>query len=371
MGIGDSGLASGAVNRYLTYMRANRGVSANTLKAYASDITACLHLLSLRGTQRLDEVTIEDLRSWLAAESRSHARSSMARKTVAVRGFFAWAHEHDVIATDPAAALMTPKIPDVLPTVLNESQAQRLMETVEEDATAENGDRRDRSKAKSAREAQNTQEPVSDGLQQSQSDQTQQPDSYAERRRTPAAHDSHHTKQRDKADARQHALTLRDAAIMETLYATGIRVAELVGLDIGDVSFPNRTLKVTGKGNKQRVVPFGGPASSALQSWIAQGRPALQGENSGQALFLGARSARLDQRIVRGIVHERSREAGVPDIAPHALRHSAATHMLDGGADLREVQEMLGHSSLSTTQRYTHVSIEQLKARYGQAFPRA
>jgi integrase/recombinase XerC len=95
------------------------------------------------------------------------------------------------------------------------------------------------------------------------------------------------------------------------------------------------------------------------------------GEQSGQALFLGARSARLDQRIARSVVHERSREAGVPDIAPHALRHSVATHMLDGGADLREVQEMLGHSSLSTTQRYTHVSIEQLKARYGQAFPRA
>ncbi|KAE8128143.1 MULTISPECIES: tyrosine recombinase XerC [Bifidobacterium] len=359
------------MRRYLTYMRANRGVSANTLKAYAADITACLHLLSLRGTQRLDEVTIEDLRSWLAAESRSHARSSMARKTVAVRGFFAWAHEHDVIATDPAAALMTPKIPDVLPTVLNESQAQRLMETVEEDAAAENGDRRDSSKAQAAQEAQNTQEPVSDGLQQSQSDQTQQPGSYAKRRRTPAAHDSRHTKQRDKADARQHALTLRDAAIMETLYATGIRVAELVGLDVGDVSFANRTFKVTGKGNKQRVVPFGEPASRALRSWIAQGRPALQSKDSGQALFLGARSARLDQRIARSIVHERSREAGVPDIAPHALRHSAATHMLDGGADLREVQEMLGHSSLSTTQRYTHVSIEQLKARYGQAFPRA
>jgi integrase/recombinase XerC len=179
------------MHRYLTYMRANRGVSANTLKAYAADITACLHLLYLRGTQRLDEVTIEGLRSWLAAESRSHARSSMARKTVAVRGFFAWAHEHDVIATDPAAALMTPKIPDVLPTVLNESQAQRLMETVEEDAAAENGDRRETGRRRrAAREAQNTQEPVSDGLQQSRSDQTRQPGSYAERRRTPAAHDS-------------------------------------------------------------------------------------------------------------------------------------------------------------------------------------
>jgi integrase/recombinase XerC len=383
-------LADGEMHRYLTYMRANRGVSANTLKAYASDIAACLHLLSLRGTQRLDEVTIEDLRSWLAAESRSHARSSMARKTVAVRGFFAWAHEHDIIATDPAAALMTPKIPDVLPTVLNESQAQRLMETVEEDVAAEMGNEQGSQKAQDThitqkeREAQKTQgaregqraqreQGLAPDGRQSGADQARQPGLHAGSRRTSDAHDSdsHHAKQRDKADARQHALTLRDAAIMETLYATGIRVAELIGLDLGDVSFSNRTLKVTGKGNKQRVVPFGEPASRALQSWIAQGRPVLMGEQSGQALFLGARSARLDQRIARSVVHERSREAGVPDIAPHALRHSVATHMLDGGADLREVQEMLGHSSLSTTQRYTHVSIEQLKARYGQAFPRA
>jgi integrase/recombinase XerC len=385
-------LADGEMHRYLTYMRANRGVSANTLKAYAADITACLHLLYLRGTQRLDEVTIEGLRSWLAAESRSHARSSMARKTVAVRGFFAWAHEHDIIATDPAAALMTPKIPDVLPTVLNESQAQRLMETVEEDVAAEmvgneqgrqkaqdthiTQKEREAQKAQGAREgqrAQREQGSAPDGLRQSGADQARQPGLHADGRRTSDAHDSdsRHAEQRDKADARQHALTLRDAAIMETLYATGIRVAELIGLDLGDVNFSNRTLKVTGKGNKQRVVPFGEPASRALQSWIAQGRPVLMGEQSGQALFLGARSARLDQRIARSVVHERSREAGVPDIAPHALRHSAATHMLDGGADLREVQEMLGHSSLSTTQRYTHVSIEQLKARYGQAFPRA
>ena len=153
----------------------------------------------------------------------------------------------------------------------------------------------------------------------------------------------------------------------------------------------NRTVKVTGKGNKQRVVPFGEPAMRALETWIAEGRPVIadaarrrrngapsgdQGGNgqparAGRALFLGARGGRIDQRVVREVVHARAREAGVPDIGPHALRHSAATHMLDGGADLREVQEMLGHSSLKTTQRYTHVSIEQLKSRYAQAFPRA
>ena len=163
----------------------------------------------------------------------------------------------------------------------------------------------------------------------------------------------------------------RDKAMLETLYATGMRVAELVGLDVADVTFGNRTVKVTGKGDKQRVMPFGAPADKALRDWLEHGRPVLCGDMSDDAFFLGSQGGRIGQRMVRKVVHDRAREAGVPDISPHALRHSAATHMLDGGADLREVQEMLGHSSLKTTQRYTHVSIEQLKARYGQAFPRA
>ena len=163
----------------------------------------------------------------------------------------------------------------------------------------------------------------------------------------------------------------RDKAMLETLYATGMRVAELVGLDVADVTFGNRTVKVTGKGDKQRVMPFGVPADKALRDWLEHGRPVLCGDMSDDAFFLGSQGGRIGQRMVRKVVHDRAREAGVPDISPHALRHSAATHMLDGGADLREVQEMLGHSSLKTTQRYTHVSIEQLKARYGQAFPRA
>ena len=183
----------------------------------------------------------------------------------------------------------------------------------------------------------------------------------------------------DKRDsARVTAESQRNAAILELLYATGIRVAELVSMDIADIDFSNRTIKVTGKGNKQRVVPFGLPAQRALETWLEQGRPVLARtatdavkSRAANALFLGARGGRIDQRIARDIVHRAAREAGVPDISPHALRHSAATHMLDGGADLREVQEMLGHSSLKTTQRYTHVSIEQLKNRYGQAFPRA
>lgn len=159
--------------------------------------------------------------------------------------------------------------------------------------------------------------------------------------------------------------------MMELLYATGIRVGELVGIDIADIDFVQRTVRVTGKGDKQRVVPFGAPAACALDQWLQAGRPALASDRSGEALFLGRRGGRVDQRIVRQVVHREARKAGVPDISPHALRHSAATHMLDGGADLREVQEMLGHASLRTTQRYTHVSMEQLKQRYRQAFPRA
>jgi integrase/recombinase XerC len=360
MNIGDNtaGGPRDAVSRYLAYMRANRGVSANTVKAYASDIAQCLHALALRGVDDLREVTLEDLRSWLVLESRSHARSSMARKTVAVRGFFAWAHEHDVIATDPAAALMTPKIPETLPAVLSESQAETLMESAEAvtNLPRDRPGQRNRASRRDTLGRRDRPDRTNNPAQPGQPIQPQSAD----------AHDA----ERREAE-RWRAGELRDAAIIEVLYATGIRVAELVGLDIRDVEFANRTMKVTGKGSKQRVVPFGTPAAGALEAWLRTGRPVLAGRRSGHALFLGMHSGRLDQRIAREIVHEESRRAGVPDISPHALRHSAATHMLDGGADLREVQEMLGHSSLKTTQRYTHVSIEQLKARYRQAFPRA
>ena len=153
----------------------------------------------------------------------------------------------------------------------------------------------------------------------------------------------------------------------------GLRRGEIARVHSDDVvaDSAGRSLIVRGKGDKQRVMPFGAPADKALRDWLEHGRPVLCGDMSDDAFFLGSQGGRIGQRMVRKVVHDRAREAGVPDISPHALRHSAATHMLDGGADLREVQEMLGHSSLKTTQRYTHVSIEQLKARYGQAFPRA
>lgn len=196
----------------------------------------------------------------------------MARKTVAVRGFFAWTHEHGVTTTDPACALMTPKIPDTLPDVLSESQAEQLMERVDEDG------------------------------------ETSQP-----KERT----------------MKQQAIELRDAAMLELLYATGMRVAELVGLDVPDVVFFNRTVKVTGKGNKQRVMPFGAPAQKRYVGGWMMGVPCWWGAVRGCAVS-GRQGKRIDQRMVRRVVHECARDAGVPDISPHALRHSAATHMLDG-----------------------------------------
>jgi integrase/recombinase XerC len=165
---------------------------------------------------------------------------------------------------------------------------------------------------------------------------------------------------------------LRDRLVLELLYATGIRVGELVRLDVDDVDRERRLVRVIGKGDKERSVPFGGPADAVLGEWLARGRPALATPSSGPALLLGNAGRRLDPRAARRLVHTHlSRIDGAPDLAPHGLRHSAATHLLEGGADLRVVQELLGHASLATTQIYTHVSVERLRAAYQQAHPRA
>jgi len=165
---------------------------------------------------------------------------------------------------------------------------------------------------------------------------------------------------------------LRDVAILELLYATGIRVGELCGLDVDDVDHERRVVRVLGKGRKERTVPFGRPAEKAIGRWLASGRLALAGDRSGPALFLGARGGRIDQRAVRAMVHARIVDVpGAPDLGPHGLRHTAATHLLEGGADLRTVQELLGHASLATTQIYTHVTTDRLRQAYRQAHPRA
>lgn len=268
-----------------TFLKANRGLSENTRKAYRCDLAECMDSLERLGCGSLDDVHTDDLRIWMSESSKRHARSSMARKTVAVRVFFSWAYEHGIIDSDPAAMLITPKIPDTLPAVLNESQAEQLMDHECEEGV----------------DSQSREE-----------------------------------------SPKQQAARIRDKAMLELLYATGMRVAELVGLDADDLVFSNRTVKVTGKGNKQRVIPFGAPAENALRRWLEQGRPLLCDSKSSDALFLGVRGGRIDQRMVRRIVHEHARNAGVPDISPHALRHSAATHMLDGERTCVRSRNFLG-----------------------------
>jgi integrase/recombinase XerC len=172
-------------------------------------------------------------------------------------------------------------------------------------------------------------------------------------------------------DERQDPEGVRDRAVLELLYATGVRVSELCGLDRADVDDARRVVRVFGKGAKERAVPYGVPAQRALDDWLRHGRPALESGDSGDALFLGVKGGRLQQTVVRRIVQAAAQRAGLPHTSPHDLRHSAATHLLDGGADLRAVQDLLGHASLSSTQIYTHVSTERLRAAFKQAHPRA
>lgn len=361
--------ADEALDSFLRYLRVNRGLSRNTIRSYRSDISACLDILARRGIAHLDDVTLDDLRDWIGHESRTHEKSSMARKIVAVRAFFGFCSLRGITSGDPAESLTTPKLAAPLPTVLTEDQARVMLDDADRRAEADAG------AGTTVRTA---------------GDLSRAVDATAVSDVADIA---------DEAARKRAALELRDAAIVEVLYATGMRVAELVALDIDDIDDAQRTMRVTGKGNKTRVVPFGAPARRALDAWLERGRPeilrsarAARGGARGavrkprgaagaspdaaatsdnRAVFLGARGGRLNQRQAREVVHRLAQEAGVPDIAPHALRHSAATHLLDGGADLREVQEMLGHSSLRTTQRYTHVSMERLVETYRQAFPRA
>lgn len=343
-GLVSSTEASDLSDRYIDYLRSNKGLGSRTLLAYRVDVLQCLEWCGVNDLSDLNSVSTSVLRQWMYWLNKNHARSSLARKVVAVRGFFAWATHVGLISANPAQILNTPKIVNELPTVLDEAQAEKLLDCAEdrsEDYAV------DKSPATEHQENTPLKSQIKMRIKSKIKSQTK-------------------TKQ-------EYVIALRNAAILELLYATGMRVGELTGLNVQDMDFENHTVKVTGKGNKQRVVPFGVPAAKACKKWLDCGRSALQEKSaaSSPALFLGVRAKRIDQRVVRDIVHAAAAAANVPDVAPHALRHSAATHMLNGGADLREVQELLGHSSLNTTQRYTHVSIQALKQRYSQAFPRA
>lgn len=291
-----------------SHLALQRGRSDHTRRAYLADLRSLFAFVAERtGEASLDALSVPLLRSWLAAQAGAGAaRTTLARRTSAVKTFTAWASKAGLMSGDPAVRLQVPKARRTLPAVLRSDQALDAM------AAAESG----------AREG----DPVA----------------------------------------------LRDRLIVELLYATGIRVSELCGLDVDDVDQPRRLLRVLGKGGKQRTVPYGQPAQAALDGWLTRGRPALVTGSSGPALLLGARGGRLDPRQARTVVHQTvSAVDGAPDIGPHGLRHSAATHLLEGGADLRVVQELLGHSTLATTQLYTHVTVARLRAVHDQAHPRA
>lgn len=290
------------------YLALQRGRSEHTRRAYLGDLRSLFdYLQERRPDAGLSALTLPTLRSWLAAQaSAGTARTTLARRTSAVKTFTAWAARRGLLPADPGARLQVAKSRRTLPAVLRQDQALDAMEAAK--SGAQQGD----------------------------------------------------------------PLALRDRLIVEMLYATGIRVSELCGLDVDDVDTGRRLLRVLGKGNKQRTVPFGGPAHDALAAWLADGRPALATADSGPALLLGARGRRLDPRQARTVVHQTIAAVdGAPDIGPHGLRHSAATHLLEGGADLRVVQELLGHSTLATTQLYTHVTVARLRAVHDQAHPRA
>jgi integrase/recombinase XerC len=304
-----------ALAAFERYLRLERSLSHHTVRAYTGDVRSLLEHASRQGAVAPEGLSLAGLRSWLAIQHESGAaRATLARRGAAARTFTAFAHRRGWLATDPGPRLGTLKARRALPHVLRQDEMAAVLADLDKTG------------------------------------------------RRPA----------DAGQRTEAAVALRDAAVLELFYATGIRVSELCGLDSGHLDHGRRTVRVRGKGDKERTVPVGVPALRAVTRWLVAGRPALAAAASGPALFLGVRGGRLDPRTARRIVHERLREAGASrDTGPHGIRHSAATHLLEGGADLRSVQEILGHSSPATTQIYTHVSIERLKSSYRQAHPRA
>ncbi len=293
---------------YEEHLRLQRNLSEHTIRAYLGDLTALFSHSATLGITSVDQLTLAAIRSWLATQqSKGGARTTIARRAVAVRTFTAWATKNELMKEDVGERLATPKSQRTLPTVLTVSETEEVFNALES-ALGE--------------------------------------------------------------EAEPHAT--RNIAIIELLYSTGIRVSELCGLDLEDIDRARNTIRVFGKGRKERTVPLGAPALKAIDRWISDARASYVSGTSGLALFLGARGKRIDPRTVREVVYSALQALpNAPKFGPHGLRHSAATHLLERGADLRTVQEILGHASLATTQIYTHVSEERLKAAYMQAHPRA
>lgn len=298
---------SDALDAFAGYLSGERAVSAHTRRAYLGDVRSLLAHAASEGASVLGDLELGMLRRWLGVQSQSGA----ARATLARRSA--------TVRSFTAWALREERIAVDPALRLKAPKRERSLPGV---------------------------------LQSSQLTRL--------------------LGQLEQSAADGEPLAVRNRAIVELLYATGVRVGELAGLDIDDLDPDRRTLRVLGKGNKERTVPYGVPAAVAVDDWLRRGRPLLARENSGPALFLGARGRRVDQRQVRELVNRLLEALGDTSASgPHALRHSAATHLLDGGADLRAVQEILGHSSLATTQIYTHVSVDRLRKSYQQAHPRA
>jgi integrase/recombinase XerC len=293
---------------FLKYLESERNLSAHTIRAYLGDLDSFFEHLEKLDVTDFSKLELSHIRSWLANQQvKGGARTTLSRRAVSIRLFTKWATKKGYLAKDVGATLATPKGARTLPDVLNISDAGLAMDALAVRVAEEDG-----------------------------------------------------------------PLSKRDCAMVEVLYASGARVSELCGLDLQDIDYERNTIRVIGKGNKERTIPLGNPAMRALDVWLKEGRPTLAGDNSDRAVFLGARGKRIDQRTVRTVVYQ-ALEAleGAVKLGPHALRHSAATHLLEGGADLRTVQEILGHASLATTQIYTHVSTERLQKAFKQAHPRA
>jgi integrase/recombinase XerC len=323
-----------ALEAFRRHLAAERGVSGHTVRAYLGDVRALLEYAAHAGVTSPDGLDIAVLRGWLAGQhATGRARATLARRAASARTFTAFGHARGWLPSDPGPLLGTPRLRRKLPEVIRQDQMAAVL-------AAQHGP------------APGSPAPGSPA-----------PGSHAPESPAPGG---------SEPDPRDQALALRDTAIMELLYATGIRVSELCGLDLGDLDHERRTIRVMGKGGKERTVPVGLPAERATARWARDGRPVLLAPDTAAALFVGARGRRLDPRTARRVVHTRlAAVPAVPDTGPHGLRHAAATHLLEGGADLRSVQEILGHASLGTTQIYTHVSVERLTSAFRQAHPRA